>query len=212
MRKRFWKIEYSITIFVIFAIVLLLFPTSLISSKEATYISKWNETFNKIEYIFSAMSAQADADIVKSLHRATTNEERERLMIQLVKPYLRIKEQDALTKEYSLYYMNGNKVNRNDDFYFDKLYITNNGVVVGIKDTKDDDIFHPGFIMMFDMNGTKGPNTWGKDVYGINIFSDGKITPIGTGWNIEDIKQDCSEKGTGISCSHYYRIGGEFNE
>ena len=67
-------------------------------------------------------------------------------------------------------------------------------------------------IMMFDMNGLKGPNTWGKDIYGINIFTDGKITPIGTGWDLEDLKKDCSETGTGISCSHYYRIGGEFNE
>ena len=58
MKKRFWKIEYSITIFVVFAIILLLIPTSFISSKEATYISKWNETFNKIDYTFTAMSAQ----------------------------------------------------------------------------------------------------------------------------------------------------------
>lgn len=212
MKKRFWKIEYSITIFVVFAIVLLLIPTSVISSKEATYIAKWNETYNKIDYMFTAMSAQADADIVKSLHRAQTNEQREHLMIQLVKPYLRIHEEDALTKKYNQHYMNGNRVNKNDQFYFDKLYAANNGIIVGIKDIKDEDIFHPGFLMLFDMNGIKGPNTWGKDIYGINIFSDGKITPIGTGWKIEDMKLDCSDKGTGVSCSHYYRIGGEFNE
>lgn len=70
MRKRFWKIEYSITIFVVFGIILLLIPSSLITSKEATYISKWNETYNKIDYTFTAMSAQADANIVKSLHKA----------------------------------------------------------------------------------------------------------------------------------------------
>ena len=122
MKKRFWKIEYSITIFVVFAIILLLIPTSFISSKEATYISKWNETFNKIDYTFTAMSAQADADIVKSLHRAKTNEERERLMIQLIKPYLRIHNQDEITKKYIPHYMNGNKVNKKDLFYFEKVY------------------------------------------------------------------------------------------
>lgn len=51
MRKRFWKIEYSITIFVIFAIVLLLIPSKFMASKEATYISQWNETFTKMDYI-----------------------------------------------------------------------------------------------------------------------------------------------------------------
>lgn len=108
--------------------------------------------------------------------------------------------------------MNGNKVNPKDQFYFDKLYNSNNGQIIGIKDIKDEDIYHPGFLMLFDMNGLKGPNTWGKDIYGINIFVDGKITPIGSGWNIDDVKKDCSETGTGVSCSYYYRIGGEFNE
>lgn len=212
MRKRFWKIEYSITIFVIFAIILLLIPSSFITSKEATYIHKWNETYNKVDYMFTAMTAQANENIVKGFHRAKTNEAREQLMITLVKPYLRIQEEDALKKTYNQYYMNGNKVKPTDPFYFDRLYNSSNGQIIGIKDIKDDDIYHPGFIMLFDMNGLKGPNTWGKDIYGINIFVDGKITPIGAGWNIDNVKQDCSETGTGVSCSYYYRIGGEFNE
>ncbi len=212
MRKRFWKIEYSITIFVIFAIILLLIPSSFITSKEATYIHKWNETYNKVDYMFTAMTAQANENIVKGFHRAKTNEAREQLMITLVKPYLRIQEEDALKTNYNQYYMNGNKVKPTDPFYFDRLYNSSNGQIIGIKDIKDDDIYHPGFIMLFDMNGLKGPNTWGKDIYGINIFVDGKITPIGAGWNIDNVKQDCSETGTGVSCSYYYRIGGEFNE
>lgn len=212
MRKRFWKIEYSITIFVIFAICLLLIPSKFITPKEAGYIAKWNDTYNKIEYMFTAMAAQADEDIVKSFRHAKTNEEREQLMIKLAKPYLRIHEEDALQKSYTQHYMNGNRVDKNDEFYFDKLYNSYNGNIIGIKDIKDEDVYHPGFIMLFDMNGTKGPNMWGKDIYGINIFSDGKITPLGTGWDIEDLKKDCSPTGTGISCSYYYRIGGEFNE
>lgn len=212
MKKRFWKIEYSITVFVVFAVVLLLIPTSVISSRGAAYISKWNETFNKIDYMFTAMSAQADVDIVKGFHNAKTNEDRERLMISLVKPYLRIQENDELTKRYVPHFMNGNRVNKNDFFYFDKMYETQSGTIVGIKDIKDEDVFHPGFIMMFDMNGLKAPNTWGKDIYGVNIFVDGKITPIGSGWEIDDLKNDCSDRGSGVSCSYYYRIGGEFSE
>ncbi len=212
MRKRFWKIEYSITIFVIFAIVLLLIPSKFMASKEATYISQWNETFTKMDYIFTAMNAQADADIIKSFKHAKSNEEREQLMMNLVKPYLRISEQDELTKKYNQYYLNGSKVKASDEFHFDNLYLTSKNKIVGIKDIKDDDVFHPAFIMMFDMNGLKAPNTWGKDIFGINIFVDGNITPIGSGWDLEDLKKDCSESGTGVSCSHYYRIGGDFNE
>ena len=97
MRKRFWKIEYSITIFVVFGIILLLLPSSFITSKEATYITKWNDTYNKVDYTFTAMSAQADANIIKSSHNAKTNDEREKLMLKLVKPYLRINSEDEVT-------------------------------------------------------------------------------------------------------------------
>ncbi len=212
MKKHFWKIEYSLTIFVIFGVILLLFPSSFISSKEASYIAKWNDTYNKVDYTFSAISAQADVNIIKSFHKAKSNQDREQLLLKLVKPYLRINSEDEIDENYDQYYMNGIKVTPNNLYYFDKLYNTKGGTVVGIKDIKDDDIYHPGFIMMFDMNGKKGPNTWGKDIYGINIFTDGKITPIGAGWDINNLKSDCSTSGSGVSCSHYYRIGGEFNE
>lgn len=212
MKKRFWKIEYSITIFVIFAIILILLPSSIISSKEATYISRWNETFNKIDYTFTAMIAQADSDIVKSFKKAKSDDEREQLMLKLIKPYLRITEQDELNSRYSPSYMDGTKVYPEDKYYFEKLYLSENNIVVGIKDILDDNAYHPAFIMMFDMNGIKGPNVWGRDIYGINIFVDGKITPLGYGWDLEELKQDCSGEGSGVSCSHYYRIGGEFNE
>lgn len=212
MKKRFWKIEYSITIFVIFAIVLLLLPGSFINSKEAAYISKWNEVYNKMNYIFTAMNAQADSEIVTSFNEAKTTEAREQLMIKLVKPYLRITEQNELKKRYTQHYLNGSRIKQDEQYYFDNLYLSENNIIVGIKDIKNNDIYHPVFIMMFDMNGLKSPNTWGKDIYGINIFIDGRISPLGAGWDLEKMKQDCSETGSGISCSHYYRIGGEFNE
>lgn len=212
MRKRFWKIEYSITIFVIFGVILLLLPSSFIASKEAAYISRWNETYHKMDYIFTAMNAQADADILKRFKRVKSVDDREQLMINLVKPYMRISEQDKLQQKYSPSYLDGKKVNENDRYYFENLYVSENNIIVGIKDIIDDNILHPGFIMMFDMNGLKGPNIWGKDIFGINIYIDGKITPLGYDWKLEELKLDCSGKGSGVSCSHYYRIGGDFNE
>jgi hypothetical protein len=212
MKKRFWKIEYSITIFVVFAVILLLLPSSIGSSKEATYISRWNETFTKMDYIFTAMKAQEDADMIRSFKKALTPKDREQLLIRLIKPYLRISEQDELTKRYVPTYFNGSKIKKDDTYYFDSYYLSENNIVVGVKDIEDTDVYHPGFIMMFDMNGIKAPNKWGKDIYGMNIFADGKITPLGAGWDIEKLKQDCSAKGSGVSCSYYYRIGGEFKE
>lgn len=213
MKKHFWRIEYSITLFVIFAIVLMFIPTKFIATKEATFISMWNETINKMEYVFSAMNAHSDSDILKGLKKAKDNAQREQLMMTLVKPYLRISESNVLQKKsYQPKYMNGKVVDKNDRYYFDKLYLSKNNKIVGLKDIKDEDVFHPVFLMFFDMNGLKGPNTWGKDIFGLNIFIDGNISPLGSGWNIKDLKSDCSPNGTGVGCSHYYRIGGEINE
>ncbi len=213
MKKHFWRIEYSITLFVVFAIILMFIPTKFIATKDATSISMWNETINKMEYIFSAMNAHSDADILKGLKNAKDDAQREQLMMILVKPYLRITEDNLLQKKsYQPKYLNGKVVKGGDRYYFDKLYLTKNNKVVGLKDIKDEDVFHPVFLMMFDMNGVKGPNVWGKDIFGLNIFIDGNIAPIGSGWSINELKSDCSEYGTGVGCSHYYRIGGEINE
>lgn len=209
MKKRFWKIEYSLTLLALFAFMLFMIPTSF-SSKGAMYISKWNEAYEKIDYMFSAMSAQADSDIVKGLKNATTNEKREHLMILLVKPYLRLHE--AQTRKYRPHYMNGKLVMKKDFWHFDKLYKTENGLIVGIKDIENENDLEPAFMMLVDMNGTKLPNAWGRDIYGVNIYADGKVRPLGYAWDVAKLKKDCSQSGTGISCSHFYRIGGEFRE
>lgn len=212
MKKRFWKVEYSITIFVIFSICLMFVPTGFITTREAAYISLWNETINKMEYVFSAMNAHADADIAKGLRNAKDEKSREQIMMTLVKPYLRISESNSLKKKYTLHYLNSSVVKPEDRYYFDKLYLIRNNKIIGIKDIKDEDLYHPVFLMMFDMNGLRGPNTWGKDVFGLNIFIDGNITPIGSGWKLDDLKSDCSDSGTGVACSYYLRIGGNLNE
>lgn len=211
MKKRIWKIEYSITLLALFAFMLFMIPTSF-SSKGAMYISKWNEAYNKIDYMFSAMSAQADSDIVKGLKNATTNEKREHLMIMLVKPYLRLYEANNLIKNYKPQYMNGKPVDKKDFWHFDKFYKSESGLIVGIKDIENENTLEPAFMMLVDMNGIKAPNTWGRDIYGVDIYADGKVRPLGYNWEVDKLKKDCSSTGTGISCSHFYRIGGEFRE
>ena len=169
MKKHHWKIEYAITIIIIFAIILLFIPTKFIASKEASFISTWNEIYHKIEYVFNAMNAHADADIAKGFKNAKNNQAREQMMMNLVKPYLRIHSDSDLNHKYKPLYMNNQKVQKGDEYYFDNLYLSSNKKIVGIKDVKDNDIYHPAFRMMFDVNGLKAPNTWGKDIFGINI-------------------------------------------
>lgn len=212
MKKHFWKIEYSYTLIVIFTVILFMIPTSF-SSKEAGHISHWNEVYNKLDYLFTAMSAQAESDIVKGLKNAQTLEQREFYMMQLVKAYLELTELNkSQKKRYSQQYMNGNKVNKKDIYHFDNIYVHKSGAIVGIKDINNKDELSPGFMMFVDLNGVKSPNIWGRDIFGIDIYSDGKIKPMGHEKQVTELKKDCSVHGLGVSCSHYYRIGGEFVE
>lgn len=209
MTKFNWKIEYSLTIFAIFTGILFMIPTSF-SSKTAVYISKWNSEYNQIQYMFSAMSAQSKSDIVKNMKNAGNDILRERYMIQLVKPYLRLG--DRLKKKYIQHYMNGKTVSKKDFYYFDLLYNNQDGLIIGIKDIINRSPDKPVFLMLIDTNGYKKPNTWGIDIFGLNIYRDGNVNPIGYGWDVDDLRRDCSKNGTGLSCSHFYRIGGEFVE
>ena len=212
MNKFVWKTEYSITAAFIFAVILFLIPTSF-TSKEAAYISKWNEKYNKIEYMFTAMSAQADSDIVKELKDETDNDKREEMMIKLIQPYLRLTEADYPKWRYNPHFMNGKSISKKDFYYFDSFYISQTGhQIVGIKDIKNEGDDSPVFMMSVDVNGIKRPNVWGRDIYGVEIFKDGKIKPLGYDKEIKELRKDCSERGTGVTCSYFYRIGGEFNE
>lgn len=61
-----------------------------------------------------------------------------------------------------------------------------------------------------DVNGYKGPNTVGKDIFGLTVTIDGKVTPLGVGTSPSDTNYqyygcDKTLAGTdGAWCSAYY--------
>lgn len=57
--------------------------------------------------------------------------------------------------------------------------------------------------MYVDVNGFKGPNTIGRDVFGIWLQKDG-IKPMGSGDTYATMGSDC--KSSGWACSTYYLI------
>ena len=65
-------------------------------------------------------------------------------------------------------------------------------------------------VLMYDVNGQVGPNKWGKDVFGFNIYQD-RFEPFCKNDSIVVQKQDCSRNGTGLCCSNFYLIGGKLN-
>ena len=210
--KRHWKLEYSIALFVMLGVLLLIMPVSIENTRQANFISKWNEKFNRVEYMFSVINAHVTDDMIKSINKAKTPQQREKFLLAIVKPYLRIGTYNIPVKHYKPRYMNGAKVYKGQRYYFDDFYFAENNTIVGIKDIKNEKSDDTLFIMMFDMNGLLPPNRWGKDIFGVNIYDGGRIEPFGFDNDMDELKKDCSESGTGVSCSYYYKIGGGFDE
>ena len=97
IKKNIWKLEYSITIFVLLGLFMLFVPVKIENYYQASLISKWNERYNNVSYMFTVINAQTNDEILKSFAQAKTPEQREKLLLQLVKPYLRIKYTDKLS-------------------------------------------------------------------------------------------------------------------
>jgi len=205
-----WHTEYTITLLVLFALALLFMPTTIKSTVQANNITKWKDCYKKLTYAQDAILKQEQSDILTSLKKAASPEDREELIIQIIKPYIRLND-TKVPKKYKVKYLNKSNIAKNDSVYTYDYYYTDDRMIVGIKDLPDKENTNTKFIMTFDVNGTKPPNLWGKDVFGVEVYSS-SVEPIGSDMRIEEQNADCSNFGTGVSCSNYYLIGGDFND
>ena len=60
-----------------------------------------------------------------------------------------------------------------------------------------------GLVLTFDINGEKGPNVMGRDVF-VSVFTDKGYVPAYRDATKEQIEQDCSDSGQGFSCLMKY--------
>ena len=61
----------------------------------------------------------------------------------------------------------------------------------------------PGIVILFDINGDKGPNMFGKDIFAA-IFTNSGFVPSFIDATGAQIDSDCSGSGTGYSCIMKY--------
>ncbi|MCD7780114.1 MAG: type II secretion system GspH family protein [Candidatus Gastranaerophilales bacterium] len=60
-----------------------------------------------------------------------------------------------------------------------------------------------GLIMFFDINGSKKPNTLGKDIFAV-VFTEDGLVPAYKSRTASQISSDCSSSGKGYSCIQKY--------
>jgi len=210
MRKNGFTIIEVIAVFlVILGVTFFILPMVLNNTKQAHFISEWSETYSKMEYITSVIRVQNDAELRKKFKKTQNNEVIAAIVLETIKPYLRIKT-GVEQSQYKQHYMNKEPVKSWDKYYFDNFYMTEENQVVGLRWLNKN--CHEKTVcgmLFFDLNGIKPPNTWGKDIFGINILEKG-IEPMGKNIDSGTLKGDCSNNGAGVYCSYFYLIGGDF--
>lgn len=208
-KNGFTIIEVVMAFLLILGVTFFMLPINLETTRQAKFISQWNEKFSQLEYTFSVIVAQKDGEIKEKLLGAHNNDDKTNIIIEAIKPYLRITSE--VKTPYQLHYMNGKDEDTLKVYDFKDFYYTASNEIIGLK------LVNPNCekeevcaMMAFDINGKKEPNTWGRDVFGINILKE-SIEPLGKNINQDVLKYNCSKHGSGIYCSYYYLIGGRFD-
>lgn len=191
MKKAFTIVEVSI-LFVIFLIVaFLVAPLSLDDTMQAKNTSRWRNVQSDFTNIFYSINTQKDNS------NFNFKEAFESILAGEIK---------GNAKPYKITFLNGTFPN--STYRFSEYNYTQANSVISVKffDTPQDDLQG---LLMYDVNGSSGPNVWGKDVFGLNIYSD-RFEPFCKNEPVNFQKQECSKDGTGLCCSNYYLIGGSF--
>ncbi len=192
MKKGFTILEVSI-LFVIFLIVaFLVAPLSLDDTIQAKNTSRWRavqQDFSNIVYSIENLMTDEDKNFNEAINIILDRETK------------------GHVQNYKISYLNGSTPEKLHTF--DNLKNTYSNAVIGIKIYNNGNDEIEG-LLMYDVNGPNGPNIWGKDVFGYNIY-DNEFKPFCKTESLTSQKRDCSKGGTGICCSNYYLIGGNFD-
>lgn len=194
MKKGFTIIEVSI-LFVIFLIVaILVAPISLDDTAQARNTSVWRTIQTDFDNIFYSVKTRLDSN--SDFHFQDT-----------LKKILE-SEVKANEKKYKISYLNGKSVDSRYVFDDYKLTIANSTLAMKFLSENSEKL---EALIMYDVNGNSGPNVWGKDVFGYNVYRN-KLEPFCKAQSIDIQKADCSKHGTGVCCSNYYLLGGSFDD
>ena len=192
MKKGFTIIEVSI-LFVIFLIVaFLVAPLSLDDTMQARYTSRWKNVqsdFTNIFYSINTQKTDENQSFREAFNTIIEGETKDNI------------------KPYKITFMNGTYPNAT--YRFKDYQTTYSKAVVSVKMFESPENGIEG-ILLYDVNGNSRPNTWGKDVFGLNIYND-RFEPFCKNKSLSEQKQDCSRNGTGLCCSNYYLMGGNFD-
>ena len=192
MKKGFTIVEVSI-LFVIFLIVaFLVAPLSLDDTMQAKNTSQWRRVQEDFANIFNSINTEKNTD----------NAEFSSVINNIISSDIK-----SEIKPYRISFMN--KSFSDDNYKFNEYKTTYSNATIAVR-IFDDNATDKRGLLMYDVNGSVGPNIWGKDVFGLNLYND-HFEPFCKNEPLSKQKRDCSRQGSGLCCSNYYLIGGNFD-
>lgn len=207
--------QIVIIVFITIVIFCVLLSKIFGVSQQSKIIYNWKKTLESAQYSYDVILLTQKNKLMELLDMEVP--ERNVEILTLFKSTLntetvvKVNEQKSL-KNYKYRFLNGNRVPVNSKYYAsDFTYSPNGRIMVGLNWInpacfESEDLCG---VFVFDMNGVKLPNRFGLDVFGVNIYKD-RLEPFGTGLSYEENQYNCRRLETGVTCSRFYLMGGQF--
>ena len=203
MKKAFSLVEICFVLFIIAAVFFAVVPFSVSNIKLARFISEWKGYMEQVSYSFETLTEY------KKYNNIDEKESVKRLFHYLdAKPVY----DEGKYKNYRFKMMNGKFYQKLNIKKYDEVYTDIKGRLIGVEYSKSECTkTRPCTTVWVDLNSKKKPNIVGKDIFIYEIYED-SVSPYGKGIKVETMKKDCSKKGTGMTCSQFYILGGDLKE
>lgn len=207
--------EIVVIIFIVITIICILFAKFFGVKQESDIIYNWKKTLMATQYSYNVLLLTKKNELEKGIKLEGT--QRNEKILSLFRTTLNVNTVHSLNSDYSLKnyryrFLNGKKIPKNSKYYVeDFIYSPDGHIMAGVNWINDDCFNNDGLcgIILFDMNGIKSPNRLGLDVFGANIYRD-RIEPFGSGLSYEENQINCRRLETGVTCSKFYLMGGQF--
>lgn len=210
-KSAFNMVEIAVVICLLITTIVACLPAIFNNTREAKIISRWKQLYAETKSNFEIFSINDLQSVEKICTMDIENKDEDIFII--LSPYLNVNKERGKEglKYYNYKFSNGAQIPMQSAYFAKNFYYQDSGSIVGFKwqncrcsDTK------PCATAVFDMNGEKGPNRLGQDVFGINLYKNG-IRAFGSDLSNPDLEKECSKGiGSGAVCSEFFLRGGKF--
>lgn len=208
--KGFSLTEILLVIFTVAVIAAAIFPLKIINHSQAEKIAKWKNFYPQLVYAFEAMTTSEKKLSELFANNKNLNPDS---FFDFYTNFLNVDEEKTKITDFSKYhqyFLNGKIIKRISKYNADKYMVLDNGMIIAFKKTEN--FFEenaPLGILFVDIDGKSNRDFIGRDVFAVLMYSD-RIEPVGMHSSRQEMKEDCSPVGSGLKCSAYYLVGGNF--